>query len=142
MQLNYRHKNLDKLHAYARTQECLDAYRQKYRQKYQDKVRLWQALKAEGVSDAKCADFPAFHRPLFTAARPLLKPWKRGITPPSKCPKKLNKPRRGEREIEFVLQTRRENSTYGKDKNRCHLAMRPRFEPFCQHCRVHSAPSV
>jgi hypothetical protein len=38
-------KNIYKLYAYARTQECLDVYRQQY----EDKVGQWSSLKAEGV---------------------------------------------------------------------------------------------
>ena len=35
MQIKVLHKNVYKLYAYARTQECLDVYRKKY----EDKVR-------------------------------------------------------------------------------------------------------
>ena len=42
MQIRGLHKNIYKLYAYARTQECLDAYRHKY----EDKVRQWESLKA------------------------------------------------------------------------------------------------
>lgn len=84
MQLNYRHKNLDKLHAYARTQECLDAYRQKY----QDKVRLWQALKAEGVSDTKCADFAGISQAAFYRCKAALKALEKGYHAALQMPKK------------------------------------------------------
>ena len=53
MQIKGLHKNIYKLYAYARTQECLDVYRQKYG----DHVRKWQKLKAEGVSDKLCQEF-------------------------------------------------------------------------------------
>ena len=50
MQIHGLHKNVYRLYRYARTQECLDAYRQQH----EDKVRRWEGLKAEGVCDAKC----------------------------------------------------------------------------------------
>ena len=37
MQIKGLHKNIYKLYAYARTQECLDAYRKMY----EDSVRKW-----------------------------------------------------------------------------------------------------
>ena len=46
MQIIRLHKNVYKLYAWARTQECLDAYRIKY----EATVRHWDALRAEGVS--------------------------------------------------------------------------------------------
>ena len=46
MQIIGLHKNVYTLYAWARTQECLDAYRIKY----EDPVRQWEALRAEGVS--------------------------------------------------------------------------------------------
>jgi len=53
MQIKGLHRNVYRLYAYARTQECLDAYRQQH----EGKVRQWADLKAEGVSDAKCQQF-------------------------------------------------------------------------------------
>ena len=53
MQILRQHKNVYKLYAWARTQESLDAYRIKY----EDRVRHWNALRAEGVSLTKCAEF-------------------------------------------------------------------------------------
>ena len=46
MQIIGLHKNVYKLYAWARTQECLDAYRIKY----EDRVQQWDDLRAEGVS--------------------------------------------------------------------------------------------
>ena len=58
MQIKGLHKNIYKLYAYARTQECLDAYRQKYT----DNVRKWEKLKAEGVSVKLCQEFVGISR--------------------------------------------------------------------------------
>jgi len=41
----------------------------------------------------------------------------KGIVPPSKKPKKLNKPKWGEAEKQLVLKIRRENPTYGREKS-------------------------
>jgi hypothetical protein len=40
MQIKGLHKNIYKLYAYARTQECLDVYRKKY----ESKVHKWEKL--------------------------------------------------------------------------------------------------
>ena len=53
MQIMRLHKNVYKLYAWARTQECLDAYRIKY----EGSVRDWETLRAEGAdSSFKCND--------------------------------------------------------------------------------------
>jgi len=46
----------------------------------------------------------------------ILQDLEKGIAPPSKRPKKVNKPRWGEAELQLVLRIRREDSTYGKEK--------------------------
>lgn len=112
MQIKGLHKNIYKLYSYARTQECLDVYRQKYG----DHVRKWQKLKAEGVSDKLCQEFVGISRASFYRARRILKDLEQGIMPPSKRPKKLNKPRWTESQKQLVLKIRRENLTYGRQK--------------------------
>lgn len=112
MQIRGLHKNIYKLYAYARTQECLDAYRHKY----EDKVRQWESLKAENVSDAKCQQFVGVSRATYYRYRQVLRDLERGVAPPSKRPKRLNKPRWGEAENQLVLKIRRESPTYGKEK--------------------------
>jgi len=61
MQIKYLHPNIYRLYAWARTQECLDAYRRKH----EDVVRQWQSLKAEGVCDRKCAEFVGISRATY-----------------------------------------------------------------------------
>lgn len=46
MQIKRLHKNIYRLYSYARTQECLEVYRQKY----QKQVQLWEKLATENVS--------------------------------------------------------------------------------------------
>ncbi len=46
MQFKGLQKNIYRLHAYVRTQECLDVYQKKYEQQ----VQLWEKLAADGVS--------------------------------------------------------------------------------------------
>jgi len=46
MQIKGLPRNIHKLYAYSRTQECLDAYRQKYT----TQVSLWETLKKEDIS--------------------------------------------------------------------------------------------
>ena len=97
---------------WARTQECLDAYRIKY----ETSVRHWQALRGEGVSEAKCAEFTGISRATYFRRKRILQALSEGIVPPSKAPKRRNKPRWGEAEKQLVLEVRRDNKTYGKDK--------------------------
>ena len=112
MQIKRLHKNVYKLYRYARTQECLDAYRIKH----EDKVRRWNALKAEGVSDQKCAEFIGISRASYFRYKRVLRSLEQGRTPPSKRPRHLNKPHWGEAEKQLVLALRRAIPTYGKDK--------------------------
>ena len=99
MQIKCLHKNIYKLYRYARTQECLDAYRIKH----EDKVRHWNALKAEGVCDEKCAEFTGISRATYYRYKRVLEQLKEGRTPPSKRPRRVNKPRWGEAEKQLVL---------------------------------------
>ena len=112
MQIKCLHKNVYKLYSYARTQECLE----KYREKLLKPVEVWQKLKREGVSDALCQEMVGLSRAQYYRNRKVLRDLERGITPPSKKPHKVNKPRWGESEIQWVLTIRRENPTYGKAK--------------------------
>jgi len=112
MQIKSHHKNVYKLYAWARTQECLDAYRDER----EDKVRKWEKLKAEGVSDTTCKEMTGISRATYYRYKAVLKTLESGGAPPSKRPKKLNKPQWGEAEKQLVLRLRRENPTYGKEK--------------------------
>jgi transposase len=112
MQIKYLHRNMYKLYAWARTQECLDAYRKEH----EVSVRHWEALRSEGVSVAKCAGFVGISRATYYRRRARLKALAKGIVPPSKAPIKRNKPRWGEAERQLVLEARRTDETYGKAK--------------------------
>lgn len=112
MQIKSLHKNVYKLYAYARTQECLDVYRKKY----EDKVHRWETLVSEGVKKEIIQGILGFSRATYYRMKKILKDLEKGISPPSKRPKKLNKPRWGEAELQLVLRIRREDSTYGKEK--------------------------
>ena len=112
MQIKSLHKNVYKLYAYSRTQECLDVYRKKY----EHKVNRWQKLRSEGVSYKTAQEILGFSRATYYRMKNILKDLEKGISPPSKRPKKVNKPRWGEAELQLVLMIRRENSTYGKEK--------------------------
>lgn len=112
MQIKYLHKNVYKLYAYSRTQECLD----EYRKQYEEKVRRWEKLSSEGVSVKTIQEILGFSRATYFRMKKILKNLEKGIAPPSKKPKKVNKPRWGEAELQLVLMIRRENLTYGKEK--------------------------
>jgi len=112
MQIKSHHRNVYKLYAYARTQECLKIYRENR----EEKVRQWEKLKAEGVSNATCKEITGISRATFYRYKAILKALQKGRTPPSKRPKKVNRPGWGEAEKQLVLRIRRENPTYGKEK--------------------------
>lgn len=112
MQIKCLHKNVYKLYSYARTQECLD----KHREKILKPVKIWEKLKRENVSDQTCHEMSGISRAQYYRNRKTLKNLERGIMPPSKRPHKVNKPRWGESEKQWVLKIRRENPTYGKAK--------------------------
>lgn len=112
MQIKGLHKNIYRLYAYARTQECLDAYRKQY----EDGVKRWEKLKSENVSDVTCQDICGISRATYYRHKKILSDLEKGISPPSKKPKTLNKPRWGEAELQLILKIRRENPTYGKEK--------------------------
>lgn len=112
MQIKGLHTNIYKLYRYSRTQECLDAYREKYHQK----VHQWEKLAIEGVTPETAQAILGFSRATYYRMKKNLKNLEMGIAPPSKKPKKLNKPRWGEAQLQLVLTVRRENPTYGKEK--------------------------
>jgi transposase InsO family protein len=112
MQIKGLHKNIYRLYAYARTQECLEAYRQKY----QHQVQLWEKLGSEGVSIELRQEITGISRATYYRHRKILCKLEKGIAPPSKKPKRLNKPRWGQSHKQLVLQIRRANPTYGKEK--------------------------
>jgi hypothetical protein len=112
MHIKRLHKNIYRLYAYARTQDCLDVYRRQY----EKKVHLWNKLKAGKVSDPTCQEVSGFSRASYYRSKRVLRDLERGILPPSKRPKHVNKPKWGEIEKQLVLKIRRENLTYGKEK--------------------------
>jgi transposase InsO family protein len=112
MQIKRLHKNIYKLYAYSRTQICLDVYRKKY----EEKVCRWKKLTSEGISFKTAQEILGFSRSTFYKMKKTLKDLEKGMSPPSKRPKRVNKPRWGEAQKQFVLQIRRVNPTYGKEK--------------------------
>lgn len=112
MQIKGLHKNIYRLYAYARTQECLDVYRKKY----EEKVQQWEKLRSEKVKIKIIVEILGFSRSTYYRMKKTLRNLDKGIAPPSKKPKKVNKPRWGEAELQLVLKIRRENPTYGKEK--------------------------
>jgi len=112
MQIKGLHKNIYKLYAYSRTQECLETYRKKY----QHQVQRWEKLVSEGVSLELRQEIVGISRATYYRHRKILNKLEKGILPPSKKPKRLNKPKWSESHKQLVLQIRRENPTYGREK--------------------------
>ena len=111
MQQKLLHKNIYTLSRYACTQETLE----KHRQRYEGKVRLWEKLKAEGVSDRCCQEAVGLSRATYYRYKKKLEELKRGILPPTKRPRNIRKPQWGESEKQLVLMLRRQYQ-YGKEK--------------------------
>lgn len=89
---------------------------EQHRKKYEKPVLDWQKLKSEGVSDEICQVILGMSRATYYRYKRHLEGLVRGILPPSKKPRNLRKPLWGEAEKKLVLQIRRENPTYGKEK--------------------------
>jgi transposase len=105
-------KSIYNLYSCARKQETLDAYRAKY----QWIVEYWEYYKRRGVPQDVIQEIVGYSRATYYRARKLLADLKQGKLPPSKAPKKRNKPQWGESEKQRVLEIRRANPTYGKAK--------------------------
>ena len=87
----------------------------KHRQRYEGKVRLWEKLKAEGVSDRCCQEAVGLSRATYYRYKKKMEELKRGILPPTKRPREMRKPQWGESEKQLVLMLRRQYQ-YGKEK--------------------------
>jgi transposase InsO family protein len=111
MQIITLHKNIYKI----RNSFCT-AEAEKHIEKYQSIISKWKRLKDLGLKDKEISEVSEISRSSYYRARIMLQKVRRGYIPPSKRPKKLNKPRWGESEKQLVLQIRRENPTYGKAK--------------------------
>ena len=101
MQIKRLHKNIYRLYAYSRTQECLDVYRRQD----EGKVHKWQKLKQEGVCDKTVQEFSGLSKASYYRARKRLKDLDKGIPPPCKRPRKINKPHH---EISLISQQLKE----------------------------------
>ena len=112
MQIKGLNSGIYQLYRYARKQECLDAYREKY----SEIVNRWDKLKAAGTREKVIPEFVGYSRATYFRAKRRLKELALGKVPPSKRPHKLNKPQWGEKEKQLVLRIRRENETFGKYK--------------------------
>ena len=91
MQIKGLHKNIYKLYAYARTQECLALYRQNY----QHRVDYWEKLTVEGVRLGLRQEIVGISRATYYRHKKILHQLEKGIAPPSKKPHKIQKPRWG-----------------------------------------------
>jgi len=112
MQIRGLHSSFYKLYSYSRKQECLEAYRKKYK----NIVSQWDALKSAGTAENRISEFVDYSRATYYRAKRILKLLSQGKVPPSKRPKKANRPQWGEKEKQLVLRIRRENPSYGKFK--------------------------
>jgi hypothetical protein len=112
MQIKGLHKTIYRLYSYARTQECLE----KYRSVYRDSVYRWEEAKKSGAFQGLCQKYAGISRATYYRRKKILQDLEKGVFPPSKRPRSVNKPRWCEADKELVLKIRRENPTYGKEK--------------------------
>ena len=112
MQIFGLHKNIYKLSRYTSQQEFLEPHRVRY----EKLVEKWDKFKKEGLTDKVTAKFAEISRATYYRAKKQLQKIRQGYVPPSKRPKRLNKPRWGEKEMQLVLRLRRADPTYGKFK--------------------------
>ena len=103
MQIKGLNSGIYQLYRYARKQECLDAYREKY----SEIVNCWDKLKAAGTREKVIPEFVGYSRATYFRAKRRLKELALGKVPPSKRPHKLNKPQWGEKEKQLVLRMQR-----------------------------------
>ena len=99
MQIKGLHKNIYRLYAYSCTQECVDVYGKQD----EDKVRKWQKLKQEGICDKTVQEIVGLSRASYYGACKRLKNLEKGILPPSKKRRTLNKLTWAEAEKQLVL---------------------------------------
>ena len=76
MQIKGLHKNIYRLYAYARTQECLEVYRQKYLHQ----VQRWEKLGSEGVSLDLRQEIVGISRATYYRHRKVLHPPLRSLS--------------------------------------------------------------
>ena len=114
MQIKRLHKNIYRLYRYSRPQECLE----KYRELYETSVDKWREAKENGGNQDFCKKYSGISRSTYFRRKKILTKLAQGITPPTKRPQHVNKPRWGEAQKQLILNIRRENPTYGKAKSR------------------------
>lgn len=112
MQIKVLHKNIYTLYSYIRTQECLEVYRKIYKQS----IERWEEAKKNKACDSFSYKYSGISRATYYRRRKVLKDLEKGKAPPSKRPRKVNKPKWGEQHKQLVLMIRRDNPTYGKEK--------------------------
>jgi putative transposase len=112
MQIIGLHKSIYKLYGYARKQEVLDAYREKY----QPIVDQWDKHRQADTRVDQIPGFVGYSRATYYRAKKILNDLQKGIHPPSKARIKRNMPQWWESEKQKVLQIRCDNPTYGKAK--------------------------
>lgn len=112
MQIIGLHKNIYKLYAYTRTQETIN----EYKTVYAHAVSMYHTLHSLGATPQVCKEKSKISRATYYRHKKKLADLEKGIFPPLKRPKHVNKPKWGESEKQWVLKIRRENPTYGKDK--------------------------
>jgi len=112
MQIIKYPKNVYRIADYA----CLQASLEAGRAKIEPSIRAWEKLRASGVSEAICAEVVGISRTTFYRWKRQLVAINNGELPPTRAPKRRNKPQWGKAEAKLVLQVRRENPTWGKMK--------------------------
>jgi DNA-binding MarR family transcriptional regulator len=112
MQIRYLHKNIYKLYSYAKKQECWDYYEKLYK----ESLELYEKCQEDDTCSELRKKLGVVSRATYFRRKKILSDIKRGISPPSKRPQKVNQPRYTKEQIDCILKLRHESPTYGKAK--------------------------
>lgn len=112
MQIIGLHKNIYKLSSYSLREEN----RAKYRKLYEEPVKKCDKLKAEGIADKIICEFIGISRATYYRYKKVIINLRRNIYPVSKAPRNKRQSMFCESVRQLVLQIRRANPTYDKNK--------------------------
>jgi putative transposase len=112
MQIKYLPKNIYKMADYSLSQAKLDSLRREIEMQ----ISNWQKLKKASVNEKIIAEITGISRAKYYRLKAKLAKLNKGILPPTKRPKTFRQSQIPQKTKDIILQIRRENTTYGKEK--------------------------
>ena len=89
---------------------------QRRKQYMEEKIRLWEMLKSQGLNDAACAKICNTSRATFYRYKKRITDLENGIPLPTRARLRQNRRKWGEPEEQLVAQVREQSPTFGKKK--------------------------